>query len=181
MIFDIYTLVEAIWFILPAYAGNGLVSLLKGRGHVIDGGKYFIDKKPLFGPGKTWEGLILGGLIAGLIGLIEHFSYPYLPWELSPVPLTIIPMSFFLGFVLGIGAMFGDLIGAFFKRRLGLKRGEPAILLDQIDFLIFAFIFASFFVKLKTEWFILLLVITPLIHWFACFIGYLLKLKREPW
>ncbi len=184
MVFDIYTLVEALYLILPAYAANGLVPAfvkLRGRSHPIDANKNFVDGRPLFGTGKTWEGLIFGTLIGGIIGLAEQLAYPYLPWGISPIALNIVPMSFLLGFILGLGAMLGDLIGAFFKRRVGLKRGQPAPILDQEDFLIFAVVFASFVVPIKIGWFILLLIITPLIHWLACFIGWLIKVKMEPW
>jgi len=184
MVFDIFTLVEALWFIIPAYAANGLVPIfvkLRSKTYPIDAGKNFFDRKPLFGSGKTWEGLIIGSIIGGIIGLIEQAAYPYLPWNISPIPLNIVQMSFSLGLLLGFGAMVGDLIGAFLKRRFGLKRGHSAPLLDQIDFVIFAFVFASFITVVKVEWFILLLVLTPVIHWFACLIGYLLRIKKEPW
>lgn len=179
MVFDIYTLVEAVWLILPAYAANGLVPVFKGK-HPIDAGRIFFGN-PLFGAGKTWEGLIIGTIIGGIIGLIEMLAFPYLPWEVSPVALNIVPMSVALGFLLGFGAMFGDLIGSFVKRRFGLQRGKPAPLLDQEDFLLGSLLFAGFLVVIEIDWIILLVVITPAIHWAASIIGYLLKVKKEPY
>ncbi|MBL7206371.1 MAG: CDP-2,3-bis-(O-geranylgeranyl)-sn-glycerol synthase [Candidatus Aenigmarchaeota archaeon] len=179
MVFDIFTLVEAIWIILPAFAANGLVPILKGR-HAIDGGRSFLDR-PLFGPGKTWEGLLFGTMIGGAIAFIQQLAHPYLPWNISPVALNIIPMTIMLGLFLGFGAMFGDLIGSFLKRRFGLGRGRPAPLLDQEDFLLGALLFASFVITLEISWVILLVVITPIVHWIASIIGYVLRIKREPW
>lgn len=178
-IFNIYILVEVIWIILPAYAANGLAPLARGK-HPIDGGRRFGGNR-LFGDGKTWEGLVFGIVVAVIIALIEMAAYPYLPWDISPVTLVIAPMSIALGFLLGLGAMLGDLAGSFIKRRFGLKRGEPAPLLDQEDFLIGSLLFASLLVTVKTEWWILLLVITPVIHWVACVIGYIFKLKKTPY
>lgn len=178
-IFNIYILVEAVWLIIPAYAANGLVPLVRGK-HPIDGGRN-LGKNRIFGDGKTWEGLIFGVVIAFLIALVEMAAYPYLPLDILPVPLTIVPMSAMLGFLLGIGAMMGDLAGSFIKRRFGMKRSEPAPLLDQEDFLIGSLLFASLLVTVKIEWWIMLLVITPVIHWVACIIGYIFKVKKTPY
>lgn len=182
MVFDIYTLVEALYLILPAYAANGLtplVGLRKGL-HPIDGGKKFRGQQ-LFGEGKTWEGLVFGTLMGGLIGLVEMLAYPYLPFDISPVPLNIIPMSLFLGLLLGFGAMCGDLGGSFIKRRLKIPRGKPAPILDQEDFLAGALLFSLLLVAIEAGWVILLVVITPVIHITANILGYLLKVKKQPW
>jgi len=181
-IFNIYILVEAIWLILPAYAANGLTPLigLRKKNHSIDGGK-MLWGKPLLGQGKTWEGLFLGVVVGMIIALVELLAFPYLPFGISPVPLVIVPMTIVLGFLLGFGAMFGDIVASFFKRRMGLKRGQAAPLLDQEDFVIGALIFASLLVAMKVEWIIMLLVITPILHLIANVIGYLLKIKKQPY
>jgi CDP-2,3-bis-(O-geranylgeranyl)-sn-glycerol synthase len=178
-IFNIFILVEAIWLILPAYAANGLVPIFKGS-HPIDGGRKLV-KNRILGNGKTWEGLIAGAFIAMAIALVQQLAFPYLPWGISEVPLNIVPMTVQLGLLLGLGAMLGDIGGSFIKRRSGLKRGAPAPLLDQEDFLIGSMVLVSFLVILKFEWWIMLLVITPVIHWVACVIGYLFKVKRTPY
>ncbi|MBM3303578.1 MAG: CDP-2,3-bis-(O-geranylgeranyl)-sn-glycerol synthase [Candidatus Aenigmarchaeota archaeon] len=181
MVFDIFTLVEAVFFILPAYAANGLAPLFRGK-HAIDGGKT-IRKQPILGAGKTWEGLIGGIVVAGVIGLVEQLAFPFLPWSLSPQPLVIVPMTLVLGLIIGAGAMFGDLCGAFIKRRCGIERGRPAPLLDQEDFLVGAFAFAWLIggAALQSGWFVLLFVLTPALHVVANVIGFLLKVKKEPW
>jgi CDP-2,3-bis-(O-geranylgeranyl)-sn-glycerol synthase len=179
-IFTIYVLVECIWLILPAYAANGLVPLVKGRRR-LDFGRNFTDGRPLLGPGKTIEGLLAGCAIGAIIALIQQLAFPYLPWGISDRPLNIAPMTPLLGFLLGFGAMAGDAAGSFLKRRLGLERGKPAPLLDQDDFIAGALLSASLLVAVRLEWAILLLVLTPVIHFAACIIGYLLKVKKEPW
>jgi len=178
-IFNIFILVEAVWLILPAYAANGLVPLFKGS-QPVDGGRQ-LGRRPLFGPGKTWEGLLAGIGIGAIIGLIQFVAFPYIPWNISEVPLTIVPMSALLGILLGLGAMLGDLGGSFIKRRAGLKRGALAPLLDQDDFLVGALVFASILVFVKFEWWVLLLVITPILHWIACLVGYVFKVKKTPY
>jgi CDP-2,3-bis-(O-geranylgeranyl)-sn-glycerol synthase len=123
----------------------------------------------------------LGSIIGAIIGLVELLAFPYLPWNLSPVQLTLVHMSPLLGFLLGLGAMVGDSVGSFFKRRLKLKRGAPAPLLDQLDFLFGAFAFAMLVTPLRVEWVILFAILTPVFHFAACVIGYFLGVKKEPW
>lgn len=179
-IFTIYNFVEAIWFVIPIYAANAFATLSRGK-KPIDGGKKFIDGQPLFGPGKTWEGLILGCTIGILIATLEMIAYPYLPWNLSNTHLQIVPMTPVLGFFLGLGAIVGDLAGSFVKRRMKIPRGKPAPLLDQEDFLIGAFAFTFLITPLKIEWFVILLILTPVLHLIANAIAYLLRIKNVPY
>jgi len=178
-IFNVFNFIEAIWFILPAYAANGLIPIFKGK-HPIDFGRKFRGK-PILGPGKTWEGLLFGSIIGMLIAFIQLSAYPYLPWELSEVPLTIIPMSIQLGFLLGFGTVIGDMCGSIIKRRLNLRRGRPAPILDQDDFIVGAFVFAGLLIAFKWQWVVLMLILTPIFHLLASVIGYLAHIKREPY
>ena len=173
----LYLFVEALWFILPAYAANGLATLPKGS-HPIDRGKTFRDR-PLFGPGKTWEGLIFGCIVAAFVGFVQMAAMPNLPFGISPVPLMIVDMTPLLGLLLGLGAMAGDIAGSFAKRRLGIPKGNAAPILDQTDFLFGAFLFAVFLVPLKWQWFLLLFVITPVLHLIANIIAYVLGIKNR--
>jgi len=186
MVFDIFTLVEGLWIVLPAYAANGLVPLIKYKKnlHPVDFNKQFLGK-PLFGKGKSWEGLFLGVMVAVIIALIQQMAFPFLPWFLSEeihgVVLNIVPMSALLGLFLGLGAMFGDLLGSFIKRRLGMRRGRAFPILDQDDFVVGAFVFASFLVAIELSWVALYVTITPIFHFIASFIGHKLGVKREPY
>ena len=178
MVFDLFNLVEGFWIIIPAYAANGLVPLLRGK-HPVDFGKIFRGQ-PVFGPGKTWEGIIGAGFIGALFAIIQMLAYPYLPWNSSIIPLIIVPMTPILGFFIGFGALFGDLVKSFFKRRIGVARGRPLPFFDQIDFILGAYLFASFLAPIKLSWVILFVIITPVFHLMANFIAYFLKVKKEP-
>lgn len=170
---------------LPAYAANGLAPtarFIKNK-HPVDFNKTW-KNKPILGPGKTWEGLLLGTLVAVLVSIIQMIAFPFLPWSLSEyygVTLNIVHMTPFLGALLGFGAMFGDIVGSLIKRRIGLKRGRPAPILDQDDFVIGSLVFASLLVVIEPSWLILFIIITPVLHFLSCFIGYKLKIKREPY
>jgi CDP-2,3-bis-(O-geranylgeranyl)-sn-glycerol synthase len=172
----LYLFVEAFWFILPAYAANGMAPLFKGT-HPIDGGRKFRGKE-IFGPGKTWEGLFFGSLIAMFIGFIQMAALPGLPFNISPVPLFIVGMTPLIGLFIGLGAMLGDLLGSFIKRRINLSRGRPAPVLDQTDFLFGAFLLPLLLLTpIKWQWFLLMFILTPLFHLLANAVGYVLKLN----
>lgn len=176
----LFYFIEAIWFILPAYAANGFAPLFRGK-VPIDGGRNYKDGRRIFGDGKSVRGFLGGCFIGALIATIMMFAYPYFPWNESPVALRIIPMSPLLGFLLGFGSMTGDLAGSFVKRRLDIGRGKPAPLLDQIDFLAGAIFFTFIITDIRAQWIVLLLVMTPAFHLIANVIAYLVKVKNEPY
>jgi CDP-2,3-bis-(O-geranylgeranyl)-sn-glycerol synthase len=180
--FGIFALIEAIWLILPAYAANGLTPLIGRRKklHRMDFGREFRGK-PLLGKGKSWEGLAFGSLVGMAIASVEMLAFPYLPFGMSPVEMDIVAMSPALGFLLGFGALLGDAAGSLLKRRMNIKSGNPAPLLDQLDFLAGALVFSAVLVPLKLEWIVMLAIITPVIHMVSSMIGFRLKVKRNPW
>lgn len=167
-------ILQALWFIFPAYAANGAPVLIKGR-HALDFGAH-LGRQRLLGDGKTFEGAA-GGIIVGIIaGLIQNAVMTSLPQELG---LTRFSMQLLI--LLSTGAIAGDMTGAFIKRRLGIPRGYPAPLLDQLDFLVGALIAASAVAIVDKSMAIALLVLTPVIHVAANRLSYWLKMKKVPW
>ncbi|AIF69966.1 hypothetical protein PAP_07885 [Palaeococcus pacificus DY20341] len=163
---------EALWYILPAYFANSSPVVFKGR-TPIDFGKNFIDNKRILGDGKTWRGFF-GGLTVGvLISLIQYHLIP--SYYGSPY------FALKLGFALSFGALLGDLIGSFIKRRANFPRGYPAIGLDQWGFLIVAMILAYPIKTIETKQVLFLLVVTPFVHWLANVFAYKVGWKSVPW
>ncbi|MGB9704023.1 MAG: CDP-2,3-bis-(O-geranylgeranyl)-sn-glycerol synthase [Pyrobaculum sp.] len=163
---DLVAFFILIW---PPYVANGSAvfsSRLKTR-HPLDFGKTLWDGRRIFGDGKTFEGLVIGITAGSTIG--------YLPNLLSP---HITPMD---AFVLSTAAVLGDLLGAFIKRRLCMPRGYPAFPLDQLDFLLTAFLVYSLYAEIPPIYILAAVIITPLIHRATNYAAYVLKLKREPW
>ena len=67
------------------------------------------------------------------------------------------------------------------KERRGKMTDKGSTSSFGTGFLVGAFIFASLVVSLELGWIVLLVIITPIIHWVASACGYLLKVKKEPW
>ena len=167
------------WVILPAYVANGLAPLARGKKR-IDAGKMFLGNE-LFGAGKTWEGFLFGVFCGTIFGIFQMIIYPYLSSMALSYGFVLPEMSLPLVFFISFGALFGDLVGSFIKRRIGLERGKSSPLLDQLDFVFGAFFFALFFLYVSAAAILLIMIFTPFVHIITCFIGYKIGVKEVPW
>jgi len=135
----------------------------------------------VFGDGKTYRGLITGILAGIIIGLIQI-------WAAGAYWLEYLPQQTVLSVtLLSIGALLGDLIKSFFKRRFGKERGAKWPVADQYDLVLGAFLLllifnsAWLFGEVTLPAFICILILTPLLHRAVNIIGYLIKVKEVPW
>ncbi len=176
------TILVAFWLMLPAYVPNN-AAVLAGGGRPIDGGAEWGGKRVL-GDGKTWRGTaagILAGLaLAGLLTMIGDDVGSALGLTLPGFP----PLA-----ALGLagGAMLGDILASFLKRRTGRNRGAMFPGVDQLDFVVVSLPLVAL---LATEWFfewftlevlVVIVVLTPILHVLTNVIAYKLGLKNEPW
>lgn len=160
-----YLIIEALKLIFPAYCANA-IPVIAGGGRPLDFDKKCFDGKPVFGKNKTYRGFFSGLLIGTFVGLIESLFFGY-------------PLLF--GLLISLGALFGDLAGAFLKRRLGLAPGELLPIVDQVDFVVGAILFSLPMQILTITIAITMLVITPPIHLLTNFAAYKFGLKSKPW
>ena len=79
----------------------------------LDAGLHFADGRPLLGPSKSVRGVIAAVASTALAGALLGFSLG-------------------LGAVIGAGAMLGDALSSFVKRRLGVASSDRATGIDQI-------------------------------------------------
>ena len=165
---------QAIWFIASAYVANAFPTVTKGK-IPLDRGKMFRGRRVL-GNSKTVEGTFAGLVFGIFIGFLQVGLQPKMPPELS---LPVLTLSVVV--LLCVGTIVGDIAGSFIKRRIGIKPGDPAILLDQLGFLIFAFLFASAVTTIDIGIIVLLVILTPLLHVLTNIFGYALNLKEHPW
>lgn len=166
-------IVEALKFIFPAYCANG-TPVLAGGGKKLDFGRNFIDGKRIFGDNKTFRGFFFGWAVGFLVGIIEGFVFGF---ENYPLLFSLL---------IPLGALLGDLTGAFIKRRLSIQPGGLLPVVDQIDFVVGAVVFAlplalTGMLALTWQVAVTVLLITPPIHLLTNFAAYKLKLKKHPW
>ena len=162
---------NALYYIFPAYCANG-APVLFGGGRPIDGGRKFRDGKPLFGPHKTIRGFVSGLLIGTFVGWVQEAYGPSAGFP---------PGNVALGFALSLGALLGDLLGSFIKRRMDLKPGAHLPLSDQMDFVLVALLFSLPVWLPSPTYALIIIVLTAPIHYMVNIMAYLLRLKKTPW
>jgi CDP-2,3-bis-(O-geranylgeranyl)-sn-glycerol synthase len=178
-------LIIAIWLMLPAYLPNNF-AVLFGGGKPLDFGRNFLDGRRILGNGKTFRGTImgaLGGVGGGLVLNSIASSRPDLglPDFGSGYELILVLVG------LSLGAMAGDIVASFFKRRMGMKRGASLFLVDQLDFVIGSWALTLlvaprwFSENFTSEIIFIVLIVTPILHRVTNIIGYKIKAKKEPW
>ncbi|MFC1728024.1 CDP-2,3-bis-(O-geranylgeranyl)-sn-glycerol synthase [Nanoarchaeota archaeon] len=166
----------SFYFMLPAYFANMAPILIKKVNFLnlpVDFGKK-LNGIRIFGENKTWRGLFFGTLIGiivfliqqqiGVKSLIDYSQYSLLGGVL-------------FGFLLGFGALSGDLIESFFKRRVGIKPGKSWIPFDQIDLAIGALIFTWAVYSYSLPEVLAILGLTFVLPILANRIGYTLKIR----
>ena len=137
--------------------------------------------KPIFGNHKTYRGFFFGVLAAILVAFVQKILYQYQFFkEISFFNFET--TSFILiGFALGFGALFGDLVKSFFKRRVGVKPGDSFFPWDQVDLVLGSIFFISF-IKVPSWQLILFgLIVGPLLHIFFNHFGYWIGIRESKW
>lgn len=79
----------------------------------VDAHKLWSDQRPLLGASKTWRGLVSSLVATTLVSLLLSFH-----WS--------------TGLIIATGAMSGDLLSSFIKRRMGKNTHDMAIVIDQV-------------------------------------------------
>ncbi|MHC1601528.1 MAG: CDP-2,3-bis-(O-geranylgeranyl)-sn-glycerol synthase [Candidatus Nezhaarchaeales archaeon] len=164
VVHGIEVIISAILFALPAYIANAtplILAKFMPKRRPIDLGKCWLDGKRILGDSKSIEGFVSGTFAGFVVGALLN----------SPLK----------GFLMGLGAMTGDVLGSFIKRRLSISQGEPAPLLDQYLFMLIALLFSgSAGYTPSMEQLIVILVVTPILYISSNYVAYLLKMKPKP-
>jgi CDP-2,3-bis-(O-geranylgeranyl)-sn-glycerol synthase len=153
--------VGTIWLFLPAYFANAAPVLLHGGGP-LDGGRNWSDGKRLLGDHKTVWGTLSGVAVGALVGVVQG--------------------NLLQGFLFAVGAIGGDLLFAFIKRRMGLTPGRPLPLWDQVGFILLAILLGSL-VEPRPTWQqdVAMILTTIPVHYITNLFAWGLNWKKEPW
>ena len=165
---------------VPAYVPNPVAALC-GGGTPIDLNRNHRDGRRILGDGKTYRGLACGvfaGIAAGALQI----------WLAGSYDLTFLPQQTAASVtILAFGALLGDIVKSFVKRRLGKDRGQPWPVADQYDLVAGAFVLMLIFdpgwlmATITLPVLIVILILTPILHRAVNIIGYVSGIKKEPW
>lgn len=153
-------IVSTIILFLPSYVANSSPVVL-GGGPPVDGGALWTDGKPILGANKTIRGTITGVLAGTIVGLIQG--------------------NLIGGFAQSAGAMLGDLLSSFYKRRRDYAPGSSMPIIDQLDFISLAVALSYPFQQTDLLSVAVIMVVTVPIHYAVNYIAWLVKLKKNPW
>lgn len=165
--FTITDLLIAIYIAVPAYVANSTPILL-GGGAPIDRGRRLIDGRRILGTNKTIKGFAYGLLLGSLAGLVEAVLFAN--YALISV-----------GVIASLGALLGDLFGAFLKRRLDIAPGNPLPVVDQLDFILGAILFTYPLLNVTVGAVLILVIATLPIHLLSNTVAYMLRMKSRRW
>jgi len=145
-----------LWYLLPAALGNHTAScgnrlwlpaILKNGltklAHPVDFGVHWHGRE-IFGKNKTWRGLLVGILVGILTAGIQALLYSKIDFFRINSLVDFGNVNFILlGALMGGGALIGDLVKSFIKRRLDMPPGKPWFPWDQLDWITGAILFSS--------------------------------------
>ncbi len=165
---------------VPAYVPNPIAAV-SGGGPPIDGGRTLRDGYRIFGSGKTWRGFITGVVVGILSGLVLIWARTAFSLDMLPAhTLTTVTL-------LAFGALLGDLVKSFVKRRLGKASGSRWPVADQYDLVAGSLILLAVFdwtwvtTYLTPVVLVFILIVTPILHVSINIIGYVTGVKDVPW
>ena len=150
-----------IWLFLPAYFANAAPVLLHGGGP-LDGGRNWRDGRRILGDHKTNYGTLMGVAVGALFAVAQG--------------------NVLQGTLFAVGAIGGDLLFAFIKRRLGLEPDKSLPLWDQVGFIIVAILLGSI-VEPRPMWQqdVAMILTTIPVHYVSNLFAWGLNWKKEPW
>jgi len=161
---------ELLYVMLPAYAANMAPVLCRKLpwSAPVDFGMRVRGER-LLGAHKTWRGFVCGVCAALLTGLIMQV---YWPFDIHLIYWSLLA---------GSGALFGDSVKSFFKRRRSIESGKPWIPFDQLDYSIGALLFGA--IIFFPGWFEAIFIIgaSLVLHVVVNHVAFWLKIRDEKW
>lgn len=178
------TILQALYFILPAYLANMAPVLMKW----IPAGDYPVDRgrtwrgQRIFGDNKTYRGLISGSITGIITVFLQKKISPAL-YKINIIQYDQLTISqiILVGLAFGLGALLGDLVKSFFKRQFDIMSGKIWFPFDQLDFVIGALLAVSLFYIPPIKHIIIIILITPPLHFLTNSAAYFIKLKKVWW
>ncbi len=164
-------ILSALYFFLPAYFANMAPVFVKKI--------KFLDKPihvKLFGKNKTWRGLVFASIAGLIVFWLQKMAY--INGFRSLAIIDYADFSVMFGLMLGLGAILGDLVESYYKRKAEIPPGKPWPVFDQLDFVVGGIVGSFFFYVPPAEIVLILLIVSPLLHLIINRIGYLLGIRN---
>ncbi len=178
-------ILESLYLFLPAFVANMAPVVARWLNSFpklavpIDGSTPE-TVRPIFGTHKTYRGLVVG-LFSGIVAaFLQKLLADY---SMSIREITLFPFAnwnfLWWGLLLSGGALGGDLVKSFVKRRMGISAGARWVPWDQLDQVFGGILFGSFAYSFSLENVLALIVLTPPLVLAINFLGYIVHVKEN--
>lgn len=178
----LFFILQCMYLMLPAYFANMAPVMFKrafpGLAVPLDRGKRWRGKR-ILGNHKTVRGILVGVVM----GMLVAFAQSLLHQVEFFAALSFVDYSqwLFLGLLMGLGALMGDMVKSFFKRRIGVKPGKPFVPFDQLDFVAGALLLSWIVVELTWAIVLTVLTVSILLHILTNHIAFYTGIRKEKW
>jgi CDP-2,3-bis-(O-geranylgeranyl)-sn-glycerol synthase len=174
-------LLAVLWFLVTPGAANMAPVLARhlfpAWDQPLDGGRTFRGRR-ILGDHKTVRGVVCGMIVAAVVYQAQEIACER--WEGVRALVIVEPHGAWFGALLGAGALGGDLVKSFAKRRIGVAPGRPWIPFDQVDWIAGALAVAAPFAHLDLPFVALALLLGPAASALTRWIGWRMRLNPEP-
>lgn len=145
-----------LWYLLPAALGNHNASLgnriwlpafmknaLARLAVPVDLGRKW-NGREILGKNKTWRGILVGSVTGVIVAGVQALLFSSVQFFRDNTFIDYSRVNFAVsGFLMGCGALTGDLVKSLVKRALNKPSGKPWFPWDQLDWIIGAMVFSS--------------------------------------
>lgn len=172
---------KCFYLMLPAYFANMAPVIVKKINFLvfpIDFNKA-INGNPILGRNKTVRGLVFGVIFAVAIAYLQSVLYD--AGFFRSVSFINYQNWLLFGFLMGTGALAGDIVKSFFKRRLGIKPGDKFIPFDQTDFVIASLVFIIPIFSLTWGIFLTSILLSFVLDVIVNHLAFYLSIRNEKW
>ncbi|MEK7602812.1 MAG: CDP-archaeol synthase [Patescibacteria group bacterium] len=169
----------AFWIFLPAGVANmspvlaNYVPILNKWNAPVDFGKSWRGKR-LLGNNKRLRGVFFGIIIGALISVLQ-----YIPDIYYQSSINSLGSALFNGGLLGFGAMLGDIVESFFKRRGNIAPGKSWFPFDQTDYIIGGLVCWLWYVNISLKTVVYIFIIYFGLHLATRYIGFKLGVNNK--
>lgn len=174
-------ILQAVYLMIPAYFANMapiFVKKIPFLNYPVDFGKKLKGIR-IFGAHKTWRGLLFGTLAGIIMAYIQSVLYNV--GFFNSISLLNYSNWLLFGLLMGSGAVIGDSVKSFFKRRVGVKPGERFIFWDQLDYIFGALLFIWIIFDLTIKVVITVIVVSFFLPVIVNHIAYYLGIRDVKW
>lgn len=169
----------AFWVFLPAGIANmspilaNYIPILNKWNTPVDLGITWRGQR-LLGENKRWRGAVIGIVVGALVSAIQ-----YTPDIYYQASINSIGSALFSGALLGFGAILGDIVESFFKRRRGVKPGNSWFPFDQTDYIFGGLACWLWYVNINMKTIAYIFVIYFILHLVTRYFGYKLGINDK--